>query len=65
MREKDLIFICKNNWIYKNCYIQKTLHPKIKPYHIFINDDKEITIDTTFTFKGAKQAYIKYNLEKL
>jgi hypothetical protein len=42
-------------WWFNGCFIQKQIHPKLKPYHVFKDTEQQENIGTCFTFKEAKK----------
>jgi hypothetical protein len=55
MEIKKPIQIEADEWWFKGCFIQKQIHPLIKPYHVFKDTEQQETIDTCFTFTEAKK----------
>ena len=49
------IQIEEGEWWLKGCFIQKQIHPLLKPYHVFRDTENQETIGTCFTFTEAKK----------
>ena len=42
-------------WWFKGCFIQKQIHPQLKTYHVFKDNEQQDTISSCFTFLEAKK----------
>jgi len=47
--------IADDEWWYKGCFIQKQIHPLLKPYHVFRDSEKQESVGTCYTFTESKK----------
>jgi hypothetical protein len=56
MEKEKPIVIDPDEWLYKGCFIQKSIHPKlIGKYEVFKNNETQDHIDRCITFLEAKK----------
>lgn len=54
-KPKILVQIDVDEWWFLGCFIQKQIHPQLKPYHVFKDSEAQETIGACNTFAEAKK----------
>lgn len=49
------IKIEEGEWLFMGCFIQKQPRPSLPLYHIFQDNEEQVTVGTSYTFIEAKK----------
>lgn len=63
MKKSRPIKLTDGEWWFHGLFIQKTSHPQLMPYHIFMDSESQKTIAVCTTFKEATEI-CKHNKNK-
>jgi hypothetical protein len=60
MKKHGLVKLELDEWLYKGCFIQKSIHPQLSgKYEVFQNNKEQTHIGRTFTFVEAKKLCVE------
>lgn len=56
--------IAPNEWWYKGCFIQKNEHPRLLPFSVFEDIERQVTVGQATTMEEAQKLALKNKVEK-